>query len=195
MQTNLFAYGERRGALRCAPLLFEGISFVSLEWILPPLSQPSSVLSSLRFLLPARSTFVVADVHLLILPVSIVFALAAGSCCGTNATFFYPNTSSLKLLGDTKRDLALLLFFFFCSFSLSRGCLPRKSHCCPHWGHLGWNDSLGIPRSFSPHFPARASGTCPLFHLPVVAPASRPVSHCCAADENSAITRGAALLC
>lgn len=75
------------------------------------LSQPSSVSSSLRFLLPARSTFVVADTHLLILPVSIVFALAAESYCGTNATFFYPNTSSLKRLDDTKRALALFLFF------------------------------------------------------------------------------------
>lgn len=89
------------------------------------LSQPSPVSSSLRFLLPARSTFVVADTHLLILPVSIVFALAAESYCGTNATFFYPNTSSLKRLDDTKRALAL--FLFFSAVSLSAGGVCRGS--------------------------------------------------------------------
>lgn len=38
VQTKLFAYGELRGTLRCAPLLFEVISFVSLKWIFSPLS-------------------------------------------------------------------------------------------------------------------------------------------------------------
>lgn len=97
------------------------------------LSQPSSVSSSLRFLLPARSTFVVADTHLLILPVSIVFVLAAESYCGTNATFFYPNTSSLKLLDDTKRVLALFLFFFL-QFRSQQGMSAEEVPLLPPLG-------------------------------------------------------------